>query len=141
MYSTQHTTAQHKSIIPTPNPTTAQLAGGKRSQDGCQPGTLCGHRESFALTPSSRDCPLNPVWTCCFKTIWLSSITCTAVLYVRQCTTSGLPHESRHIFRALNRARGRARLCCRDFCFYAQRHTPTTINRPRARSSSIEVSC
>ena len=27
--STQLTTAQHKAITPTPNPTTAQLAGGK----------------------------------------------------------------------------------------------------------------
>ena len=42
---TQHTTAQHKAIISTPNPTTAQLADGKRSNDGCQPGTLCGHRD------------------------------------------------------------------------------------------------
>ena len=42
---TQHTTAQHKAIISTPNPTTAQLADGKRSNDGCQPGTLCGHGE------------------------------------------------------------------------------------------------
>ena len=45
LYSTQHATAKHKAIIPTPNPTTAQLAGGKRSHDIYQPSTLCGHRE------------------------------------------------------------------------------------------------
>ena len=44
-YSTQHATARHKAIFPTLNPTAAQLAGGKRSHDSCQPGTLCGHRE------------------------------------------------------------------------------------------------
>ena len=33
--------------------------------------------ESFALTRSSRDCPLYPVHTCCFKTILLFSVTCT----------------------------------------------------------------
>ena len=95
--------------------------------------------ERFALTRSSRDCPLYAVWTC-FKTILLFSITCTAVLYVRQCATSGLPHKSRHIFRALkmNLDRGHARLCCCDFIFYAQRHMKRTINRPRARSSYID---
>ena len=51
--------------------TTAQLTGGKRSHDGCQPGTLWGHRESFALTRASRDCPLYSVYTCCFKTFLL----------------------------------------------------------------------
>ena len=40
LHSTQLTTAQHKAIIPTPNPTTAPLAGGTRLHDGCQPGTL-----------------------------------------------------------------------------------------------------
>ena len=44
LYSTQHTT-EHKANIPTPNPTTAKPTGGKRSHDGCRPGTLCGHRE------------------------------------------------------------------------------------------------
>ena len=44
-YTTQHATAQDKVIILTPKPITAQLAGGKRSHDGCQPGTLCGHGE------------------------------------------------------------------------------------------------
>ena len=85
-------------------------------------------------------CLLYPVWTCCFKTTLLFSIACTAVLHERQCTTSGLPNESRHKFRALkmNLARGQARLCCCDFIFYAQRHTPTSINRPRARSSYID---
>ena len=138
--STQLTTAQHKAITPTPNPTTAQLAGGKRSNDGRQPGTLCGHRELCSDTLVARlTCPLYPVWTRCFKTILLFSITCTEVLHVRQCTTSGLPHESRDIFRALkmNLARGQARLCGCDFIFYSQRHAPRTINRPRARSSYI----
>ena len=142
LYSTQHITAQHKAIIPTPNPTTAQLAGGKHSLDGCQlPSTLCGHRELCSDTLIVRlTCPPYPVSTFCFKTILLFSITCTAVLHVRQCTTSGLPHESRHIFRALklNLARGQARLCCCDFIFYAQRHTPTTINRPRATRLYID---
>ena len=98
--------------------------------------------ESFALTRSSRDCPIYPVYTCCFKTILIFSITCTAIiLYVRQCTTSGLPHESRYIFRALKMklAREQARLCCCDFIFYAGRHTPTTINRPRERSLYIDL--
>ena len=54
LYSTQHTTARHKAIIPTPNPTTAQLPGGKRSDDGCQPGTLCGHRELYSDTLVAR---------------------------------------------------------------------------------------
>ena len=141
LYSTHHTTAQHKAIIPTPNPTTAQLAGGKRSHDGCQPGTLCGHRELSSDTLVAQlTCPLYPVWKCCFKTIFLFSITCTAVLHVRQRPTSGLPLEVRHIFRALKMhlARWQARLCCCDFIFYAQWHTPTTINRPRARSSYID---
>ena len=52
--STQLTTAKHNAIIPTPNPTTAQLAGGKRSHDGCQPGTLCGHRELCSDTLVAR---------------------------------------------------------------------------------------
>ena len=52
--STQLTTAQHKAIIPTPNPTTAQLIGGRRSHDGCQPGTLCGHRELYSDTLVAR---------------------------------------------------------------------------------------
>ena len=94
--------------------------------------------ERFALTCSLCDCPLYPVYTCCFKTILLFSITCTAILCVEQCTTSGLPHESRHMFRALkNLARGQARLCCCDFIFCALRHTPTTINRRRERSSTL----
>ena len=38
--------------------------------------------ESFALTRSSRDCPLYPVYTCCFKTILLSR-------HVRQYYTYG----------------------------------------------------
>ena len=54
LYCTQHTTAQHKAIIPTPSSTTAQLAGGKRSRDGCQPGTLCGHRELCSDTLVAR---------------------------------------------------------------------------------------
>ena len=49
LYSTQHATSQQKAIIPTPNSTTAQLAGGKRSHGYCQPGTLCGHRELSVL--------------------------------------------------------------------------------------------
>ena len=53
-YSTQHATAQQKAIIPTPNPTTAQVAGGKRSHDGCQPSTLCGHRELCSDTLVAR---------------------------------------------------------------------------------------
>ena len=44
LYSAQHSTAQNEAIFSTPNPTTAQLAGGKRSHDGNQPGTLCGQR-------------------------------------------------------------------------------------------------
>ena len=96
--------------------------------------------ESFALTRSSRDCPLYPIYTCCFKTILLFPITCAAILHVRQCTTSDLPHESRRIFRALkmNLARGQARLCCFDIIFCARRNTPTTINRRRERSSYID---
>ena len=50
----QHATAQHKAIIPTPNPSTAQLAGGKRWHDGCQPGTICGHREFCSDTLVAR---------------------------------------------------------------------------------------
>ena len=38
--------------------------------------------ESFALTRSLRDCPLYPVYTCCFKTILLSR-------HVRQYYTYG----------------------------------------------------
>ena len=119
LYSTQHTTAQHKVIISTPNPTTAQLAGGKRSHDGCQPGTLCGHRDLCSDTLVARLSSLS-----CLDVLlqddfaFLDNIsshrrsTCTAVLHVRQCTTSGLPHKNRHLFRALkmNLARGQARL-------------------------------
>ena len=147
LYSTQHITAQHKAIIPTPNPTTAQLAGGKRSHDGCQPGTLCGHRDLCSDTLVARLSSLS-----CLDVLlqddfaFLDNIsshrrsTCTAVLHVRQCTTSGLPHKNRHLFRALkmNLARGQARLCCCDFIFNARRHTPTTTNGPRVRSSDID---
>ena len=101
LYSTQHTTAQHKVIISTPNPTTAQLAGGKRSHDGCQPGTLCGHREL---------CPDTLVARLSFS------------LYHAQqyCTYGNAPPQASrtiadiyNMFRALkmNLARGQARLC------------------------------
>ena len=63
-YSAQHATAQHKAILPTPNPSTVQLAGGKRSHDTCQPATLCGHRELRSETRVAR----------------LSSLTCLYVL-------------------------------------------------------------
>ena len=131
LYSTKHTTAQHKAIIPTPNPTTAQQ---------CQPGTLCDHRELCSHTFVARLYPFYPVFMCWFKMISRFSKTCTSVLYVGQSTTSGLPHESRRIFRALNisLARGHARLWCCDFSFYGQRHIPTTINRLQARISYID---
>ena len=67
-YSTQHTTAQQKAIIPTPKTTTAQLAGGKRSHHGCQPGTLCGHRELCSDTLVAR----------------LSSLSCTGIYVLLQ---------------------------------------------------------
>ena len=51
-------------------------------------------------------------------------MTCIALRYVRQCTTSGHPHESRHIFGALkmNLSRGWARLCCCDFFLRTAAH-------------------
>ena len=105
LYSTQHITAQHKAIIPTPNPTTAQLAGGKRSHDYCQPGTLCGHRQLCTDTLVTRLSSLYCLDVLPQKDFaFLPNIfshrlsTCTAVLqlYARRCTTSGLPHGSRH---------------------------------------------
>ena len=56
-----HHAALQPSIILTPASTTAQLAGGQRSHDGCRLGTL--RPQSFALTYSSRDYPVSPVWT------------------------------------------------------------------------------
>ena len=139
--STQLTTAKHNAIIPTPNPTTAQLAGGKRSHDGCQPGTLCGHRDLCSDTLVAR----------------LSSLSCLDVLLqddfafldnIFSCTTvvrTAMPHfrpparKPTHISsiedESVSRACPAVLLC---FFFYARRHTPTTINRPRARSSCID---
>ena len=99
----QHSTAQGHHSNAKPH-YTAQVAGGKRSHDGCHPGTL--RSQTFALTRSSRDCPLSPV------DLWLqghfsffSIIFCTIIphgpTYVRQCTSSGLPHECLHLFRVL----------------------------------------
>ena len=100
--------------------------------------------QSFALTRSSRDCP--PLFDLQLHDhfAFLDNIFSTVIAhdetYVRQCTTSGLPHKCRHTFRALkmNLARGQARLCCCDFIFNARRHTPTTTNGPRVRSSDID---
>ena len=138
-YSTQLTTAQHKAIIPTPNPTTAQLIGGRRSHDGCQPGTLCGHRELYSDTLVARLSSLFCLYVLlqdyfAFTYNTYSNTVLTAMHHLRSL------HESRHIFRALrmNLAREQARLRCCDLFFCARRHTPTTIHRPRERSSYID---
>ena len=54
----KHHEAKYKAIFPMPDPATSQLAAGKRSHDGCQPGTICGHS---ALTRSPREYLLSPV--------------------------------------------------------------------------------
>ena len=139
LYSTQHATSQQKAIIPTPNSTTAKLAGGKRSHGYCQPGTLCGHRELSVLWHARRAIVLSILFIGAASRIFLLfSITRTAILYVGQCTTSGLPHESRHIFRALrmNLAHGQAQLCCCDFIFLrAEAHTDD--DKPLAREKLV----
>ena len=65
-HSTQHTTKQKQHSTtqtistPTANPTTAQLAGGKRPRDSSYPDVLCGQRAG-ALTSfvaRSRSCTL-----------------------------------------------------------------------------------
>ena len=106
----------------------------------------CAATETFALTRASRDCPLYPVLTCCFKTILLFSITCfpTVVAHLQHycCTDDNAPPQASRtkadvMLRALmiNLAGGQARLCCCGFVFYSRRHTTTTTHRPRGTSS------
>ena len=81
-HTSRHSTTQGHNSNAQPNfgPT------GPRLHDGCQPGTLCGHRELCSDTLVARVSSLS-CYACCFKTILILSITCTAILYVLQCTT------------------------------------------------------
>ena len=85
-YSTQHATARHKAIFPTLNPTAAQLAGGKRSHDSCQPGTLCGHRELRSDTLVGRLSPLSRLYVLRQDYFAFLENMYSNTLYVRQCT-------------------------------------------------------
>ena len=141
LYSTQHTTAQHKAIIPTPNLTTAQLAGGKRSHDGCQPGTLCGHGELCSDTLVAR----------------LSSLSCLDVLlqdgfaFLDNMYSSTVPTAMPHLRpparkptyissiedESGSRASPAVLLC--SYFLRTEAHTDSDINRQRARSSCIDL--
>ena len=147
LYSTQHTTAQHKVIISTPNPTTAQLAGGKRSYDVCHSGILCHHGELCSDTLVGRLSSL-PCLDLLLQDdfVFLENIFPIVVAHAQQycCAYGNAPLQDSRTkadihFEHWNESGSRASPAVLLWLYYyPRRHTPTTTNRPRARSSYID---